>query len=93
MSGLADDDVGRIAGQLAIWALSFASDVTVASAKRHPRADRVAALTRAFDAWPKICRGMTELEAVAPSSAEAGQGQDADTQDRVRALIARREEQ
>lgn len=85
----ADDSVGRVAGDLTPWALSWATDVMVSSRKARSRAERAEALARVFEAWPKICRRMVELEAVAKNAAEVGSGLDADMQE-MRAVMARR---
>lgn len=86
---IAEDEVGRIAGDLCVYALDFATHVTIASNRRRPRGERAEALRKAFEIWPKICRRVPRLEAAAPASAAAGREADAAMQDKLEAFAER----
>lgn len=82
----ADDAVGRICGELSVWALDFATQVLIASKKTRTKAERVAALRLAFELYPKITRRMAELEGVAQASSDAGYEADAQMQDMLEVI-------
>lgn len=86
----ADDEVGRQTGELTPWVLDLASSLMVASRKTSSREERSEALERLYEVWPKVTRGMSRLEAVAPRSAEKGFSRDADMQDVVAVINERK---
>ena len=87
----APDDVGRICGEMGPWALDFATSILTAGSGRHDRAERAEALRKVFEYWPKLCRRMAELEAVAPASFQAGSARDLSMMDVVEGINSSRD--
>lgn len=76
----AEDEVGRICGDLSSWTLALAEYVMV-SGRPYERHRRAEALVKLFEVWPKVTRRIAQLEAAARVSAEKGYARDADMQD------------
>lgn len=78
---LATDRAGQAANTAAMFSTSLNWSLLVVSTEAMSPSDRQLHAAKVFETWPKLCRAMAELEAVAPRSAVAGSDSDALAQD------------
>lgn len=77
----ATDPMAHHARQAALLMDGLGRDLLSASSRFALREERRDALERALTTWPKVCRAMAALEAVAPASAAVAAIEDGKLQD------------
>jgi hypothetical protein len=70
--------------ETAIFAQDLYEWLLIAGIQTDPPEERRKSLARAFEAWPKLCRRMAALEALAPNEAEDGYRYDETLQTLIR---------